>query len=648
MADYLEDSRYGGISYGRRRGFPPVQNYSYDDNIPVRSKYDVTFRWEEVFLQDEENIGLPFVIPYSYTLQVSPDLGAKNPMDLFIPESDGAGNSLLQSIGGLRVDNGYLADNNDGSITLTLSTSEFRSLIHDSPNHRYFWRVIASSKDGALGVGGFPDSFYFRDEVLDQEWTIEEPVSPSRSVAQVLRGRKSTDIKQIEINGNTEGVQFPTNTKWKYDAILKPGENIFYIRAKDIRNNWTPLRQITIDLDSSVPYIHQVWNTFDEFGLLLGVKRIPNESNNDYLERILDVAIKTAGLQYIGVLLGAIRETGARLVENAISVTPYHITADKEPGIYVYVDSIGIYIRSNILKVTKEPSIVNPVLMEASLEKRISDDFSVLVETEDGFEVPKEEYKVNFDRNSIIFTNTRYRSDSIYVSYTYEYLLSWQDYPTVAILRDGINSIRYPDGRRMLKAQVSRFMNGTESSEGLVLSMNKQLSIGVETSLNWSEIFIREMTDTKWRDTFTNSSGNFFGTKWMQYVEELKSVAKSEWGLAVADRTTWDPGYTQEGPQAVIPRQFDPSIGYWVISGTNTVVDPSRARALGYVDPNTGRMIIWRGVERFKSGIGYDDDLSVKVSTIERKEYRQPREVTVVVSNAYSASINRPQLRFKL
>lgn len=56
------------------------------------------------------------------------------------------------------------------------------------------------------------------------------------------------------------------------------------------------------------PIPHHIWNAFDEFGLLVGVKRLFLESNKDYRERILDVFRYPANSSRQGLIHGIGRE----------------------------------------------------------------------------------------------------------------------------------------------------------------------------------------------------------------------------------------------------------------------------------------------------------------------------------------------------
>jgi hypothetical protein len=59
-----------------------------------------------------------------------------------------------------------------------------------------------------------------------------------------------------------------------------------------------------------IPQIYNVWNCFDEFGLLLGLPRIPGEKNRAYKARLLDVYVHPANSTYQGLINGISRELG--------------------------------------------------------------------------------------------------------------------------------------------------------------------------------------------------------------------------------------------------------------------------------------------------------------------------------------------------
>lgn len=58
--------------------------------------------------------------------------------------------------------------------------------------------------------------------------------------------------------------------------------------------------------------VHKLWNFYDEFGLLLDLKRLKDEDNNSFKERILDVFKNKSNSTKEGLLNGIARELGIR------------------------------------------------------------------------------------------------------------------------------------------------------------------------------------------------------------------------------------------------------------------------------------------------------------------------------------------------
>jgi hypothetical protein len=58
------------------------------------------------------------------------------------------------------------------------------------------------------------------------------------------------------------------------------------------------------------PEKYNVWNSFDEIGLLLGLQRNPGEKNKSYRARLLDVNVNQANATHDGLINGISRELG--------------------------------------------------------------------------------------------------------------------------------------------------------------------------------------------------------------------------------------------------------------------------------------------------------------------------------------------------
>lgn len=67
--------------------------------------------------------------------------------------------------------------------------------------------------------------------------------------------------------------------------------------------------------------IHHVWNAFDEFGLLVGLSRLPRERNQEFKLRILDVFKNPGGSTSEGIQNGLARELG--VPKEHVEVIPF-------------------------------------------------------------------------------------------------------------------------------------------------------------------------------------------------------------------------------------------------------------------------------------------------------------------------------------
>ncbi len=147
---------------------------------------------------------------------------------------------------------------------------------------------------------------------------IDDVTNPADGFWQVITGTKQADL-YIFIRNN-EGdwieVSYPstiTGTTWNYNMPLVGGKNYIEVISAIINSTTDGISLLvntTIYLLVETPEIYNVWNAFDEFGLLLGLSRIPGENNSDYKTRLLDVYTSPANSTYLGLRRGIARELG--------------------------------------------------------------------------------------------------------------------------------------------------------------------------------------------------------------------------------------------------------------------------------------------------------------------------------------------------
>lgn len=96
--------------------------------------------------------------------------------------------------------------------------------------------------------------------------------------------------------------------------MIDSAEGYVYIRANQYymqEDIFKPFDAIEVGGTLHYEYmLHHIWNVFDEFGLLLGISRLPGERNEAFKNRILDVFKNPAGSSKQGLINGISRELG--------------------------------------------------------------------------------------------------------------------------------------------------------------------------------------------------------------------------------------------------------------------------------------------------------------------------------------------------
>lgn len=622
----LNNTQYNLTSYGERRSFPNVSNYAYSINSSIRTLSNVEFCWEEVYLE-ETNSALGYQMPYGYILQFSPDLGYSNILDHFISK-----NSLLRTSQILTLDNGLLTNNDDGSVTASLPAGIFKYLTSDKNNQRYFWRALPTNEAGFFVEAGYPASFILRNNTIETDWSIDPIDTTVLNSIFLISGTKNEHISIIEVDGESNNTKFTSSTTWEHYVNLVPGDNVFNIRAKDAYGNWSPYKQINIQYQQSAQKFHHIWNAFDDFGLILGIYRIPGETNESFKRRILDVTTNVASQKYPGVLFGAIRELGAKLINNGLSIKKYRESGAQTEDPTIIIRSSFLSVSHPFFTINREPHLINEATLMVNLTENIVDETQPNISFENGQSVKDNLFQIDFERNSIKFDDSL-KNKKIYISYSYERIFYFEDYSTLSKLASALNNLLYPNGSRILECQISDALSGNELSKNL-LRTNITLSYA-DKFFAWSDININEIADTYWKLSFENEKGTMFNTKWYGYILQLKEKTRSEWGKAVADITTWDSGLNDQGPIASIIRQFDTNIGNY----TNNI-DPSLAYAINYTTYDNN-VVQWYGPDKFKSGIGFGSDLLCKSKVLEKTKRPVIDPTITIASDKAEKTITR-------
>lgn len=86
-----------------------------------------------------------------------------------------------------------------------------------------------------------------------------------------------------------------------------------------------------------IPVRGTVFNEYDDFGILLGLERLPSEKNKEYKQRLLDVFVNRANSTYLGMVNGVTRDVGLELFQ------PFRLRPIKTTGAYVGENPVYIF-----------------------------------------------------------------------------------------------------------------------------------------------------------------------------------------------------------------------------------------------------------------------------------------------------------------
>ncbi|MEK1829019.1 hypothetical protein AAAC51_07670 [Priestia megaterium] len=96
--------------------------------------------------------------------------------------------------------------------------------------------------------------------------------------------------------------------------MIDTAEGFVYIKVRDYYmkdNIFKPFDAIEVGETLHYEYmLHPIWNVFDEFGMLLGLYRLPGERNETFKNRILDIFKNPGGANKQGLINGISRELG--------------------------------------------------------------------------------------------------------------------------------------------------------------------------------------------------------------------------------------------------------------------------------------------------------------------------------------------------
>ena len=366
----------------------------------------------------------------------------------------------------------------------------------------------------------------------------------------------------------------------------------------------------------------RMWNTFDDWGLLLGLPRLADEGISTYKDRLLDVVLHRAGAQHLNLFYGINRDFGLSVYHDALILKTYK----REDGLPVADDvsveirANGIHVSANALRVIREAEIIPSDTLRVRLALTAVGP-EMLVESPIGTRLSNDQFSFDWDRNEIVFKDQDYAGLTITVSYLYYETAPIRN-QTLQQVVDAINAMVTPGNERILVASIKSGVSGLISAEGIPLAPAEFVE-SVHTTptgeyydmlrFHCGEASLRALADEDFIKSEMGSGDTYFDNKLFHYVEQARNLSRFGWENLVFDSTR----LSNELGLAVVPTLADPKTTSWAPRNPvdTDYYETIEADSRDYL--STGDLILKRTgfpVIQLQSGVGGTDDLKVVVT----------------------------------
>jgi len=348
-------------------------------------------------------------------------------------------------------------------------------------------------------------------------FTVDPPNTTQRSPFVTLRGTKTVDTTAVFVNATSGTSRYPTNTSWEADILLTKGVNTITVYAEDTNSNRTNDTVLSIDAGSSEERTRTMFNTFDEWGLLLNLRRLPGEKNLYYRNRLIHTEEKLGGTSYAFLIEAVRRELSLLGKEDVLTVRVVEeIGQPLAVGVNLTIETTRLTVEANVLRKDSEAIVVDSGSGEFVLSEELSEFEELSLVTRSGQEIPSSTFEVLSDRRTVrIFSPHKY----LYATYKYVAVLPWSSYFDLASLVVGLNALSCPKGRKFITASTT---NGTVACSLLKRTGRETISSEEDTTFDYCEARLIEMWDQGYQDSLLNVNGTHFGTKLEVIAKQLR------------------------------------------------------------------------------------------------------------------------------
>lgn len=579
----------------------------------------------------KKNAFVDNIAPSGYIIEMTPDLGWHNILDMFSSEGT-TNNPFLKTLGPFSVDGGNLIDNLDKTVTAVVDTSQFNTAINNR-YPRYLWRAIALSDNGEYGQGSFPQKFTYVGDDINTSFSVTSVSESADSTIKTIVGTRS-NRSTILVNdiADYSALSYPTSTSWKLVYLLNSPKTTLKLQAVDQGGATSSIKYLELTNIVFDQNTQALWNVFDEHGLLVDLERLPKEDNYNYSNRIKDVLRNPGGATFVGVVNGGTRELGLDRISGAITISIAGSETNQPLVSEILVEVGGADIKVRVPSMlTEELLYVDPVYHTVTLTK-YPFEFPEYCELVNGKPIKLSSLEwdsLNEEFGTAIklkISDPETHGKYVLVRYEHYEKLNFKDYPTLGSLVEALNNLTTTEDAKYLNATLSDLLSGGEDCLGLYQT-SATVTVS-DFSVPWSPMYLKRISDRAFRE-YKHDKVSYRRSKFYKYVSQLQLNSRTLWGSVQTDRDYWDAADSSSASYDTIPTLMDPDMSefYSVLTGTTAKIDGAAAWARSYIG-YSGEALNNLGVQSvyFQPGVGFRNDLTPGIHYTNTYKYNTTSE----------------------
>lgn len=383
----------------------------------------------------------------------------------------------------------------------------------------------------------------------------------------VLRGTRTTDVTSVTVDGSNATLE---PGSWYYRYLLSPGLNRITIKAL---NGTTELAEQIVE--TTVPVYQQelknIWNTLDEWGLLLDVKRLPGESNRSLFHRLLSASQYYSGNNNPGLLYAMSRNLGIRFLPSAVQIGRGVSSTNKYYGTDPYLEVEQSEIRCSVAEMIHTVhGVVDAAFRKIELPEEfppydpadivVADYFGNVLDTKDW----------EFIDSYIFVSDRRYVGVPLKVTYRYTARIGRLGL-TLTQLKTALEAVTDAAGNSYFTMTLN--VDGSYAASKLQSSadwnfvrfdIDKQANVYTPLTLAWSPLSVFELIDERFREKWY-SNNHAYDTELEGWAVRVDKLSRSGWDDVILDKDGWE---EPEVP-AVLPHIYDNKTAHWTVGNTS-------------------------------------------------------------------------------